>query len=58
MSKVCQICGRGALTGNSRSHSNISSKKKQHINLQQTIHENKKVKACASCIRTATKKTK
>ncbi|MDP2684086.1 MAG: 50S ribosomal protein L28 [bacterium] len=56
MAKVCQICGRGALTGNNRSHSNISTKRKQHINLQKSLHQGKKVKACASCIKSATKK--
>ncbi len=56
MSKVCQICGRGALTGNNRSHSNISTKRKQNINLQQTSIKGKKVKACARCIKSATKK--
>lgn len=56
MSKVCEICGRGALTGNNRSHSNISTKRKQKINLQQTLVKGKKVKACASCIKSATKK--
>jgi len=34
MSKVCQITGKKAKTGNSRSHSNIASKRKFHINLQ------------------------
>lgn len=56
MAKVCQICGRGALTGNIRSHSNISTKRKQHINLQKSLHQGKKVKACARCIKSATKK--
>jgi len=56
MAKVCQICGRGALTGNTRSHSNISTKRKQNVNLQKTIYKGKKVKACARCIKSTTKK--
>ena len=56
MSKICQICGRSAMSSNNRSHSNISTKRKQHINLQKTEHNGSKVKACARCIKTATKK--
>ncbi len=57
MARVCKICGRGGLVGHNRSHSNIATKKKQHINLQQTLYKDKKVKACAQCIKTLTKKT-
>lgn len=56
MARVCEICGRGSLTGNIRSHSNIASKRKQHLNLQQTVVDGKKVKACARCIKLQTKK--
>jgi len=58
MAKVCQICGRGAMTGHSRSHSNIATKRKQHINLQTALHNGKRVKACARCIKTLTKRAK
>ena len=56
MSKTCQVCGRKALVGNRRSHSNIATKRKQHLNLQKTVQQGKKVKACAKCIRTSSKK--
>ncbi len=41
-----------------RSHSNIATKVKQHVNLQTALHGGKRVKACASCIRTETKRLK
>jgi len=58
MARLCQVCGRGAMNSYTRSHSNIATKKKQHINLQTLLVEGKRVKACSSCIRTATKKLK
>lgn len=39
-----------------RSHSNIATKKKQHLNLQTLLVGAQRVKACANCIRTANKK--
>ncbi|MBI3572904.1 MAG: 50S ribosomal protein L28 [Candidatus Kerfeldbacteria bacterium] len=56
MARVCSICGRGAMNSQTRSHSNIATKKKQHLNLQTLLHDGARVKACASCIRTATKR--
>lgn len=41
-----------------RSHSNIATHKKQHVNLQTVLKGGQRVKACASCIRTETKKLK
>lgn len=38
-----------------RSHSNIATKVKQHINLQTLLVDGRRVKACSSCIRTQTK---
>lgn len=58
MSRICDICGRGSLSGHSRSHSNIATKRRQHLNLQQTLYRGKRVKACANCIKTLTKKAK
>ncbi|MDD5040049.1 MAG: 50S ribosomal protein L28 [Patescibacteria group bacterium] len=56
MARTCDICGRGALNANSRSHSNIPTKRRQHLNLQQTAYKGKRVKACARCIKSMTKK--
>jgi large subunit ribosomal protein L28 len=58
MAKVCDICGRGALTGHSRSHSNIATKRRQQLNLQQSTYLGKRVKACTNCLKTITKKAK
>ena len=55
MSKICEICGRGALSAISRSHSNIATKRKQYLNLQKTKYKGKKVKACARCIKSQSK---
>lgn len=43
------------MNGVSRSHSNIASKRKQHINLQTLAVNGQRVKACSNCIRTQTK---
>ena len=58
MARMCDICGRGALTANFRSHSNRATKRKQQLNLQQAVWKGKRVKACARCIKTITKKAK
>jgi len=39
----------------SRSHSNIATKKRQHVNLQSLVRDGRRVQACVSCIRTQTK---
>lgn len=56
MSKICDICGRGYLKGNARSHSNVATIKRQHVNLQMATIAGKKVKACTKCIKTSVKK--
>ncbi|MEK7637029.1 MAG: L28 family ribosomal protein [Patescibacteria group bacterium] len=58
MARTCTVCGRGAMNSLTRSHSNIATKVKQHVNLQTALHGGKRVKACASCIRTETKRLK
>jgi len=55
MSNICQICGRNAQVGFSRSHSNIASKRKFSINLQSKKVEGKKIKICAKCLKTQNK---
>ncbi|MFH1428925.1 MAG: 50S ribosomal protein L28 [Candidatus Margulisiibacteriota bacterium] len=55
MSKRCEICGKGPLTGNNVSHSNRRTRTRWLPNLQNiNIILNgikKKVKVCTSCIR-------
>ncbi|MFA6271823.1 MAG: L28 family ribosomal protein [Patescibacteria group bacterium] len=55
MAKICEICGRGALTAASRSHSNIATKQTRFLNLQNTTINGKKVRACTRCIKTQSK---
>lgn len=56
MSRVCDVCGKGKMDGNTRSHANNKSPKKYDANLQTTEIDGKKVKACTKCIKTAKKK--
>ena len=55
MAKKCDLCGRGATKGASRSHSKIKTLKKQNINLQAKTIEGAKFKICTSCMRTMDK---
>ncbi|MCK4891512.1 MAG: 50S ribosomal protein L28 [Candidatus Pacebacteria bacterium] len=55
MSRTCQICGRGTKASQSRSHSNVATKRKQFINIQTKSIDGKKVKICTKCIKTAAK---
>ncbi len=57
MSKMCEICERKAVVGNSRSHSNIASKRTMSINLQSKKVDGKKMNVCTSCIKSINKKT-
>lgn len=56
MARTCTICGRGAMNSVTRSHSNIATKTKQHLNLQTVLKDGQRVKACSSCIRTESKR--
>ncbi len=55
MSRVCEICGKGKMTGYTVSHANNRAPKKYDANLQVTEINGKKVKACTKCIKTAKK---
>ncbi|HOW60718.1 MAG TPA: 50S ribosomal protein L28 [Candidatus Moranbacteria bacterium] len=55
MSRACNICGRGTTFGNSRSHSNIATRRKFAINIQTKKIDGKKVKICTKCIKTKSK---
>ncbi|MCK4525340.1 MAG: 50S ribosomal protein L28 [Candidatus Andersenbacteria bacterium] len=55
MSRTCQICGRGTRASQSRSHSNVATKRKQFINIQTKNINGEKVKICTKCIKTAAK---
>lgn len=55
MSRVCDICGKGAQTGNHRSHALNATKRKFYPNLQKMKAEIngivKHVKVCTSCLK-------
>ena len=55
MSKKCGICGKGQVSGNRVSHSNIHSKRKWNANIQKVqIVENGKVRkanVCTNCMK-------
>ena len=55
MAKVCDMCGRGGLVINWRSHSNIATKHKQNLNLQPRKIDGVSLRVCTSCTRTETK---
>ncbi|MFA5753810.1 MAG: bL28 family ribosomal protein [Patescibacteria group bacterium] len=55
MAKKCDLCGRSATKGASRSHSKIKTLKRQGINLQSKLIGGIKVKVCTSCLRTMAK---
>lgn len=55
MSNKCEICGKGQVSGNKVSHSNIHSKRKWNPNIQTVrVNENgtvKKLKVCTRCMK-------
>jgi len=55
MSKVCDICGKGPMTGNNVSHSHRLTRRRWLPNLQSVKAlikgEPRKIRVCASCIR-------
>ena len=55
MAKKCDLCGRGSTKGAKRSHSNIKTIRRQHINLQTKTIDGKKMKICTSCLKTMVK---
>lgn len=58
MARTCSLCGRGALNSNTRSHSNIATANRQHLNIQTLIIKGARVSACTSCIRKESKRLK
>lgn len=55
MSRVCDICGKGALTGNNRSHALNATKRKFQPNLSKIKAEMdgkvKKINICSKCLK-------
>ncbi|MBU0624882.1 50S ribosomal protein L28 [Patescibacteria group bacterium] len=55
MARRCEACGRGSNRANNRSHSNVATKREQHVNLQTKRIDGVKAKVCARCLKTLTK---
>ena len=55
MSRKCEICGKGQVSGNTVSHSNIHTKRKWNPNIQTVrVNENgtvRKMHVCTRCIK-------
>ena len=55
MARVCDICGKGPLTGNNVSHANNKTRRVFRPNLQrvkvQTVQGAKKLHVCTRCLR-------
>lgn len=56
MARVCDICGKGILTGHKVSHSNRKTNRRWLPNLQKVTlkmdGKNKSLKICTGCLRT------
>ena len=55
MSKKCEICGKGRVSGNTESHSNIHTRRKWNPNIQTVrVNDNgsvRKMNVCTRCIK-------
>ena len=55
MSKKCEVCGKGQVSGNTVSHSNRHSRRKWNANIQSVrINDNgtvRRANVCTRCIR-------
>ncbi len=58
MSRIDALTGKGAKTVNSRSHSNIATKRRQHVNLQTIRLNGRRVRVAVSTLRTLRKLAK
>lgn len=60
MSRVCSLCGKGSMSGNKVSHSNIKTKRSWGANVHKVdlVQENGTVKSeyvCTRCLKTMRK---
>ena len=56
MSRLCEVSGKGPLTGNRRSHSLRATRRKWNVNLQQVTINGEKKRVSARTLRTLKKK--
>jgi ribosomal protein L28 len=57
MSRIDSLTGKRGKVGNSRSHSNIATRRKQNVNLQTVRINGRRVRVAASTLRTLRKMT-
>jgi len=50
MAKSCEVCKRGTSSGQTKSHSQIKTKRQVKINLQTKVVDGKRIKICTSCM--------
>jgi ribosomal protein L28 len=55
MARKCDNCERSSNRGNSRSHSNIATKRQQFVNLQARRVDGVSMRLCTRCLKTAKK---
>lgn len=55
MARLCDRCGRGSNRANSRSHSNIATKREQFANLQSRKIGGLRQTLCTRCLKTMRK---
>ena len=55
MARICDLCERGSNRANSRSHSNIATKREQFANLQARRIGGIKMTVCTRCLKTQKK---
>jgi ribosomal protein L28 len=53
---TCDICSRQPLKGNSVSHSNRKTIRRQKLNLQTKTVDGKKLRVCTRCLKTLAKR--
>lgn len=58
MSRICELSGKSAIFGHSRSHSNIATKRRQNVNLQVVRINGKRMRVAARTLRTLKKYVK
>lgn len=55
MASVCEVCGKGAMSGNNVSHSHVKTRRKWNPNIQRVRAlvkgEIKRVNVCTRCLR-------
>lgn len=57
MANICDICTRAPLKANSRSHSNIATRRRQYVNIQKKRINGNVMYICTRCLKTMAKKT-